>query len=78
MNILLPETIIENPVDADGNKLHEGDRVYSHDIKDGGGYIRCYGTLSKSDEPATCGHWCVDYDDGESFIVLSWADVYKA
>jgi len=78
MNNLLPETIVENPVDAEGNRLHERDRVYSYDLKDNCGHVRCYGTLSKSDHPATCGHWCVHYDDFESFIVLSWDDVYKA
>lgn len=75
---LLPEKIIDSPIDAEGNRLQEGDRIYSHDIKEGVGYVRCYATLTKSDHPETKGHWCADYDDGESFIILSWADVFKA
>jgi hypothetical protein len=69
---------VENPTDANGNKLYEGDRVYSHDVKDGGGYVRCYGTLMKSEEPETYGHWCVEYDDGDCFMVLGWGDVWSA
>jgi hypothetical protein len=73
---LLPDAPVINPVDVNGKTLYEGDRVYSHDVKDGGGYIRCYGVLMKSKEPETFGHWCVEYDDGECFMVLSWGDVW--
>lgn len=27
---------------------------------------------------STFGRWCVDYDDGESFIVLDFNKIYKA
>jgi hypothetical protein len=77
-NALLPAVPVEIPYDADNNRLYEGDRVYSHDVADDGGYVRCYGTLMKSEEPETYGHWCVEYDDGECFMVLGWGDVWSA
>lgn len=76
-SILLPAVPTATPKDADGNNLHEGDRVFGYDYFDNG-YQRIYGTLTKSDEPKTFGHWCVDYDDGESFMVLSFDNLYKA
>lgn len=76
-NALLPDTPISKPIDADGNVLHEGDRVYSHDYTDYG-YQRVYGTLKISDEPETFGHWCIDYDDGECFMVLDFNNVWTA
>ncbi len=65
------------PKDADGTTLHEGDRVYRYDVKDNG-YERVYGTLVISDHPSTFGQWCVEYDDGECFVVLSFENLWKA
>ena len=70
---------MNNPKDANGIELHEGDRVFSYDY--GGhedGIERFDGTLSISDHPATNGKWCIDYDDGESFVVLDWKGIFKA
>ena len=61
------------PTAGDGVALYEGDRVYSYDVDQ----RRQYGTLSVSDHPATLGHWSIDYDDGESFIVLDFNHVFK-
>ena len=75
---LLPAVPAINPKDGNGNLLHEGDRVFGYDFKDGGGYKRVYGTLNISDEPKTNGHWCVDYDDGDSYIVLDFDSIFRA
>lgn len=77
INMLLPIVPNENPKDREGNTLHDGDRVFSYDYFDGG-YKQIYGTLTKSNDPKTFGSWCVDYDDGESFIVLSFDAIHKA
>lgn len=63
--------------DADGNILHDGDRVFGYDVKDNE-YQKIYGTLCISDHHLTFGQWCVDYDDGESFIVLDFKAIWKA
>lgn len=76
-NCLLPAVPIVNPKDAEGNPLYEGDRVYSYDYTDNG-YQRVYGTLQISDTKETFGHWCVEYDDGESFMVLDFNNVWSA
>lgn len=76
-NPLLPAVPVVNPKDADGNTLHEGDRVYSYDHTDNG-YQRVYGTLQISDTKETFGHWCVEYDDGECFMVLDFNNVWSA
>jgi len=76
-NTLLPAVPIDNPKDAEGNTLHEGDRVFGYDYTDFG-YQRVYGTLMKSDAPETFGHWCVEYDDGECFMVLSFDNLWSA
>lgn len=73
----LPNEPVLIPCDATGNTLHEGDRVYTHDINDDNDLYRCYGKLIKSEEPATLGHWCIEYDDGSCFIVLQWGDVWS-
>lgn len=59
------------PQDAEGNILSEGDRVFGYDLTDNG-YQRVYGTLVISD-----GRWCVDYDDGECFLVLDFEYIWK-
>lgn len=74
-NSLLPIVIMENPKDADGNLLHEGDRVYGYDYTDFG-YQRVYGKLIISDAIETFGHWCVEYDNGECFMVLSFENIW--
>lgn len=60
-------------IDAYGNTLHEGDRVFVHEI-DG---KRQYGTLEHG-ETAIGQSWYVDYDDGESYILLDTNDLFKA
>jgi len=77
-NTMLPAVPEREPRDADGNLLHLGDRVFGYDVKDGGGYERIYGTLLISDDPNNMGHWYVEYDDGENFIVLSFSGIWKA
>lgn len=77
VNPMLPAVPVVNPKDAEGNPLHEGDRVYSYDHTDNG-YQRVYGTLQISDTKETFGHWCVEYDDGESFMVLDFNNVWFA
>lgn len=77
INILLPDATITDPIDAFGNALHDGDRVFCLDWLDNV-LQRVYGTLARSNEPETLGLWCVNYDDGESFIVLSFDQIYKA
>lgn len=74
---LLPTVPEEHPKDGDGNILHEGDRVFGYDVSEFG-IQRVYGTLLKSDEPETLGHWYVEYDDEQSFMVLSFKSIFRA
>lgn len=66
-----------NQKDAEGNPLHEGDRVYGYDYTDNG-YQRVYGTLLISDAKETFGHWYIESDDGECLMVLDFNKVWSA
>lgn len=75
--------LIEQKIqDGHGNVLHENDRVFVYDYFNSSNRItgvkRVYGTLVKSDHPKTFGRWCIDYDDGESFVVLDFKGVWRA
>lgn len=60
--------------DADGNILHEGDRVFAYDL-DG---KRVYGTLRPNDGYEEVSEWYVEYDDGEECAVLDFDQLWKA
>lgn len=64
---------IEKPVDALGNKLNAGDRVFCYDI-DGS---KQYGILQPN-EYKHVSDWCVFYDDGEDCAVLDFNSLFKA
>ena len=64
----------KHPTDANGNLLQEGIRVYTLDF-DGETVL---GTLIKSEVPETLGRWCIRYDDGKTFVVLDFDQVWKA
>ena len=66
-----------HPKDAQGIILHEQDRVYGYDYTDAG-LQRIYGTLTVSDDSFSFGCWCIDYDDGVSFIVFDFTQIWKA
>ena len=63
--------------DGDGEILHEGDRVYSHDIINGE-TVRCYGTLHENVDNPEVSEWYIKYDDGEEFAVVEMGLVFKA
>lgn len=60
--------------DADGNILHEGDRVYTYDF-DG---KRFYGTLKPNEGYEHISEWYVEYDDGGEYCVLDFKQLWKA
>lgn len=62
------------PIDGDGNRLHEGDRVYSYDFDSS----RVYGTLHKNEDHPEVSDYYIEYDDGQECAVLDISSVYKA
>lgn len=64
--------------DAEGNTLHEGDRVYTHDFNEKGKIVRVYGTLKPNEDHKEVSEWYVEYDDGMDCAVLNYNDIYKA
>lgn len=66
-------------IDGDGNVLHDGDRVYTHDAMS---CDRVYGTLFEPNDEIQkqefSDYWTVDYDDGETCIVLRPQELFKA
>ncbi len=63
-------------IDGDGNVLHDGDRVYTHDPFEN---KRIYGELHEPEEMAVYPDtWTVSYDDGESSLVLRPEQLFKA
>jgi hypothetical protein len=60
--------------DGNGNILHEGDRVFTDDENGS----RIYGTLRYEETFRSEAEWTIEYDDGETFIVLDFSQVYNA
>ena len=63
------------PLDADGQRLYAGDRVYAYDID---GRTRVYGTLLPNDDYKDVAEWYVEYDDGAECAVLDFGVLWKA
>ena len=65
---------------ADGQKMNEGDRVYSYDFEPTNDTHkgRVYGTLLLNTEHPNVSKWYVAYDDGLDCAVLDTKDFYKA
>jgi hypothetical protein len=61
--------------DAEGRRLHEGDRVYAFHFN---GRTRVYGTLLRNDDYKEVSEWCVEYDDGEKCAILDFSQLWKA
>lgn len=70
--------MMKEPIDGNGWKLFEGDRVYTHDYDKSGRVIRCYGTLHKNEDYPNVSDYYIAYDDGGEFAVLEMGLVYKA
>lgn len=62
------------PQDAQGFSLHEGDRVFALDLD----YKRVYGTLQRGETFRGKQDWYVDYDDGETAVVLDFNYLWRA
>jgi hypothetical protein len=60
--------------DAQGNILHEGDRVFAYDLDS----KRVYGTLYRNKDYPEVSEWYVQYDDGEDCAVLDFSLLWKA
>lgn len=65
------------PLFGDGQKPHQGDRVYSYDYIEGKP-TRCYGTLHKNEDYPEVSEWYIEYDDGQECAVLDMSLVFKA
>jgi hypothetical protein len=64
-------------IDGDGQKLHEGDRVFTYDAF-ASNHERIYGTLYKNSEFPNVSDYYVSYDDGEDCAVLDFTTIFKA
>ena len=64
-------------IDGDGQKLHEGDRVFTYDVFTPK-QQRIYGTLYKNSEFPNVSDYYVSYDDGEDCAVLDFTTLFKA
>jgi len=74
-----PSITMEPTVDAEGNLLHEADRVYTYHYHKDGKPTRCYGTLYRNEERAAVSEWYILYDDGtENPVLVDTKHVYKA
>lgn len=65
------------PIDGEGQRLHEGDRVYTYDAF-AANQTRIYGTLYKNSEYPEVSEWYVDYDDANQCAVLDFGLLWKA
>ena len=65
------------PMDGEGQRLHEGDRVYTYDAF-AANHTRIYGTLYKNSEYPEVSEWYVDYDDANQCAVLDFGLLWKA
>lgn len=65
------------PIDGEGQRLHEGDRVYTYDAF-AANHTRIYGTLYKNSEYPEVSEWYVDYDDANQCAVLDFGLLWKA
>lgn len=66
------------PIDGDGQRLHDGDRVYSYGYNKDMKPERLYGTLHKNEDYPHVSDWYIAYDDGEECAVLELGLVFKA
>lgn len=66
------------PTDGDGQRLHDGDRVYSYGYNKDMKPERLYGTLHKNEDYPEVSEWYIAYDDGEECAVLELSLVFKA
>lgn len=64
-------------IDGDGQKLHEGDRVFTYDAF-ASNHERIYGTLYKNSEFPNVSDYYVSYDDGQDCAVLDFTTLFKA
>ena len=62
------------PLDGEGKRLYEGDRVYTYDFDN----TRVYGTLLPNDDYKEVSEWYVEYDDGVACAVLDFNQIFKA
>jgi len=66
------------PLDGDGQRLQDGDRVYSYGYNKDMKPKRLYGTLHKNKDYPEVSEWYIAYDDGEECAVLELSLVFKA
>ena len=59
---------------ANGEVVKDGDRVYTYTL----GYTKVYGTLHHGETFLSNDSWYVDYDDGESCVVLEPYLIWKS
>jgi hypothetical protein len=64
-------------IDGDGQVLHEGYRVFTHEFTNNG-WCKYYGTLHKNEDYPEVSEWYIDYDDGQECAVLEMSLVFKA
>lgn len=72
----MEQRVINQPTDGNNIRLHEGDRVYTHDTVNGV-VKRFYGTIYLNDHKEVS-EWAVKYDDGNDCAVLDFGQIFKA